>query len=127
MTTEIERVRQEIADLGAQIPHIFARRENITRQLYDSIGDAEWNGISAATRDLLVEIHKCHQELKEIKQARELKKSLRDDLAGISKLSNHYAHNVVIGQETDDNGEPTSNYLYCEDCDSDLIIEEVTT
>lgn len=127
MTTELEKVRQEIADLGAQIPHIFARRENITRQLYDELSTPEWNGISITTRNLLLEIHKCHEELREIKQARELKKSLRDDLADISKLSTHYAHNVVIGQETDHNGEVTSNYLYCEDCDSDLIIEEVTT
>lgn len=45
------------------------------------------------------------------------------------KLSEHYAHEVVIGQETeviDGEEKVTAHYLYCGPCDYDLLFEEVT-
>lgn len=43
------------------------------------------------------------------------------------KLSEHYAHAVVIGRETEDEDreeeEVTGYYLYCGDCDRDLMFE----
>jgi hypothetical protein len=45
------------------------------------------------------------------------------------KLSEHYAHNVVIGRETEqveEEEKETAHYLYCGTCDYDLLFQEVT-
>ena len=45
-------------------------------------------------------------------------------------LSEHYAHNMVIGRETEhEEGQDEkviAHYLYCGDCDYDLAYEEAT-
>lgn len=41
------------------------------------------------------------------------------------QLSEHYAHEIICGQETID-GEVVAYYLNCLDCDTDLLIQTPT-